>query len=93
MADKYSYKQGKKKKSPIRMTAEPAAQAAAPARAATPAPAAPAAKAAPIPAKSAAAPRAEKQPTYSLDLGSELKRVGMIGGSLLVVLVAASLLF
>ena len=82
MTNKYSYKQGKKKKAQAHQAAETPLMVT---QTATVSPAAI------IPVTQAPA-RVEKRETVTLNLRAELKRVGVLGGVMLVVLVAASLL-
>jgi hypothetical protein len=81
MADKYSHKPTKKKKAQPRKPA--AALETTPYQSAAPAEVTPA----PVPA---AVVRLEKPTAVAPNLAAELKRVGVLGGILLVVLVAAS---
>ncbi|AKG53793.1 hypothetical protein DGWBC_1138 [Dehalogenimonas sp. WBC-2] len=90
MADKYSYKQSKKKKSQVRPVAAPNVETEAPVKLAASAQQHIESKQ--VAAKSVTAPQVDSRFGYSLNLKAELKRVGMIGGSLVVVLVAAALL-
>lgn len=91
MADKYSYKQGKKKKSQVRPTAVSIVETDSPVKPAVSVQAD--TKSKPVQsAKSVTAPPVDNRSGYSLNLKAELKRVGIIGGSLVVVLIVAALL-
>ncbi len=94
MPDKYSYKPGKKKKAVRQTAAAQATVTAAPAAAGAKSAAAPATAAAvksAVVATAATAPAEGRNIARAGNLGAELRRVSLLAGVIVVVLVAASI--